>query len=186
MPVDPWCYYRAFKMTAQGNDTVIFLIGLFSTPPQPPPPHGCCPSLLTFPECLPASETPSNTRWHLERRRRKGKKDHLRGRRDRDNEKLYALTSSGLIIWRQRTQQRPKGRGIRNLDSSTKQKKEIFLSATAEKKKTTIGRGGWLCRCAAVLLKSARGRFARLPYPPPPSCKECSFLSWSEGRVKPL
>lgn len=44
MPVDPWCYYRAFKITAQGNDTVIFLIGLFSTTTTTPTP----PRLLSF------------------------------------------------------------------------------------------------------------------------------------------
>lgn len=150
MPVDTWCYYRAFKMTAQGNDTVIFLIGLFSTttttthPPHPP--HGCCPSLLTFPECLPASETPSNTRWHLERRRRKEKK------------KIISVTD-----------------GTGTMKSFTLWP---HLASSGGSGRSRGGGESWLCRCAAVLLKSVRGRFARLPYPPPPpSCKDCSFLS---------
>lgn len=167
MPVHPWCYYRAFKITAQGNDTMAgkqqwyFWLVCSSSPPPPPPPHptptpphGCCPSLLTFPECLPASETPSNTQWHLERRK-----------------------WNAHLIWPHHLEAadaaEAKGEGRQTLDSSTK------------KKKTTIGGGSWLCRCAAVLLKSVRGRFARLPYPKPPSCKECSFLSLSEERVKP-
>lgn len=38
----------------------------------PPSPLSCCPSLLTFTECLPASETPSHTQWHLGKEKKKG------------------------------------------------------------------------------------------------------------------
>lgn len=192
MPVDPWRYYRAFNITAQGNDTMAgkqqwYFWLVRSPPPHPHPPTAAVLPCWHFPECLPASETPSNTQWHLERRRRKGKKKKKIISVADGTGKMKSLTlwphlaSSSGGSGRSRGQRGEKGAGHQTLDSSTKQKKEIFL------KKTTIGGGGRLCRCAAVLLKSVRGRFARLPYPkpqPPPSCKECSFLSWSEERVK--
>lgn len=150
MPVHPWCYYRAFKITAQGNDTMAgkqqWYFWLVCSSPPPTPPTAAVLPCWHFQNASLPLKTPSNTQWHLERRKWKA---HLI--------RPHHLEAADAA--------EAKGEGRQTLDSSTK------------KKKTTIGGGSWLCRCAAVLLKSVRGRFARLPYPKPPSCKECSFLS---------
>lgn len=160
----------------------------------PPPPTSCCPSLLTFPDCLPASETPSNTQWHLEKEKKKGVGgNYLSGRRDRENEKLYALTSSDLIVCRQ---QGPKGKDIRRStkgDCCTKGEKKRFSSLLKRRRRQRGGKGGdavalLFCSLAVSLLwarTSSRGPSAGLVYPKPQSCKGCSFLLWSSEPVKP-
>lgn len=162
--MDPRCYYRAFEVTPQGNNAMAgkeqwyFWSGLLSTSATPQPSQRLLSVLVDIsrvPPCLWSS-----IKHPVTFRKGKIKKIILvadgtgRGKWKASGSDLI---SSGLVLWRQRTQQRPEGRGIRRstaaLNGRTKGKKKKRREFSLPKIKR--GQSGG---CSAKEYKRALGK----------------------------